>query len=472
MSLNKITAQFFSLLLIFIGSGHHAVAQGKGDTPSKPNIVLIITDQQTAQAMSNAGNNDLSTPSMDKLAARGTRFTQAYCPQPLCGPSRSSMLTGQLPNQLGASINLPEKSGYWNQDVQMLGKIFKEDGYNTGYIGKWHLPVPVVEKDFHGFDFITNTVERDWQDASIPADCNDFLKQQAKQQGDKPFLMVASFINPHDICEWARDYPLRMELLNEPPTPDQCPEIPDNYEIPEGEPDILRQLQKRSWNTYPTTDWNKDRWRQYRWAYYRLIEKVDLHIGRVLHALEKNKLADNTIIVFLSDHGDGAGSHRWNQKQVLYQESVNVPLIVSDPWNTGAKVNSKQLVNLGLDLIPTLCDYAGIQVPSHLTGESFKKYVSNANNFNADKITVLETEFSQGPNSYDIKGRALITGSLKYIVYSKGDKREQLFDLESDPGEMNDLTLNKSFDGEVKTMRSRLKDWCKAYQDDFVSFID
>lgn len=433
----------------------------------RPNIVLILTDQQTANAMSCAGNTDLRTPSMDYLANNGTRFKRAYCPTPLCGPSRSSMLTGKLPHEVNVTINLPEKHGYWSDDVKIMGKLFKEGGYDTGYIGKWHLPVPVEETEFHGFDFMTNTERRDWQDASIPADCNDFLTQERKQ----PFLMVASFINPHDICEWARNQALRMEPIGQAPAPEDCPALPDNYEIPDGEPAIVREQQKRSWKTYPTMDWNKDQWRQYRWAYNRLVEHVDRYVGYVINALAKNKALDNTVIVFASDHGDGNGGHRWNQKQVLYQEVVNVPFIVCDQRNKKAAVNADQLVNVGLDLIPTLCAYAGINVPSELAGESQRPFAEKATSFNDDKVTVIETEFAKGIESFGITGRAVLKGDWKYIVYSEGEKREQLFNLKEDPGEMNDLVQSKMYRKTVKTMKRHLEDWCRKHHDPFMKLI-
>ncbi|MBI9065370.1 MAG: sulfatase-like hydrolase/transferase [Marinilabiliaceae bacterium] len=439
----------------------------KGEKGERPNIVLILTDQQTVNAMSCAGNTDLRTPSMDYLADRGTRFKKAYCTSPLCGPSRSSMLTGQLPHALKATINLPEKHGYWKPDVKIMGKIFKEGGYDTGYVGKWHLPVPVEETEFHGFDYITNTLRRDWQDASIPSDCNDFLKQKR----ENPFLMVASFINPHDICEWARNEALRMEPIGQTPAPEACPSIPDNYAIPNGEPSILRQQQKRSLKTYPTMDWDKDQWRQYRWAYNRLVEHVDRYVGYVINALAKNKMLDNTVIIFTSDHGDGNGSHRWNQKQVLYQEVVNVPFIVCDPRQELSGVNSQQIVNVGLDLIPTMCQYAGIKVPGELTGEGQMPYVQDAGKSADNKVTVIETEFANGIQSFGITGRAVLTGDWKYIVYSEGEKREQLFNLKTDPGEMNDLMLSGKYESTVKEMKKHLEKWCRKHQDAFGELI-
>ncbi|WP_430817503.1 sulfatase family protein [Carboxylicivirga sp. RSCT41] len=432
----------------------------------RPNIVVIMTDQQTANAMSCAGNTDLETPAMDLLAANGTRFTKAYCPQPLCGPSRSSMLTGQYPHQLDASINLREKSGYWNdKNVDLMGKVFLDNGYSTGYIGKWHLPISIHDIDKHGFELITNTKERDWQDASIPADCYEFIK---KQSDDKPFLMVASFINPHDICEWARKQSLRMEPIADAPAPTDCPEVPANYDIPEGQPDILDHVQSLSWKTYPTNGWGKDKWRQYRWAYYQLVERVDTYVGNVIHTLDKLKVLDNTVIIFLSDHGDGVGSHQWNQKQVLYQESVNVPFIVADFRDGQHGTNTKQLVNIGLDLIPTMCDYAGIEQAQTMKGQSQKDYTSDPDLCDDEKVLVLETTFANGINTSGVSGRCIIKGDWKYIIYNKGEKRDQLFNLADDPGEMNDMTDDKSARKIKKELVSLLKEWSEKTNDKLV----
>ncbi|TKG96881.1 DUF4976 domain-containing protein [Puteibacter caeruleilacunae] len=424
------------------------------ESSEQPNILFIMTDQQMATAMSHRGNKWLKTPNMDRLAEKGTTFTKAYCPQPLCGPCRSSMLTGKYPHEMKATVNLPEKDGYWGRDVKVMGKIMKKAGYDTGYVGKWHLPIPVSDIDLHGFDFITNTKRRDWQDASIPADCGDFLKKKRKQ----PFFLVASFINPHDICEFARGQKLRMDEIETPPPYDQCPPLPDNLEIPEGEPSFVREMHLKSPKQYPTVGWKDEKWRHYSWAYYRLVEKVDHYVGLVLESLERNGYLDNTIIVFTSDHGDGNGSHRLNQKQILYEEATNVPFIISHLTKGKARVNDTSLVNTGLDLIPTFCDYAGGKQPSELKGMS-AQYGVKGTSLNERKYLFMETEFAENAKSFGITGRAVRGDRYKYIVYSKGDNREQLFDLYNDPGEMNDLSDNPDYAEKKAELIVALKQW-------------
>lgn len=423
-------------------------------------MLIIMTDQQTASAMSAAGNPYLKTPNMDWLASRGVRFTRAYCAQPLCTPSRISMLTGRMPHETGFTVNAApgqQLSDQW----QMIGKAVRNAGYQTGYIGKWHIPIKVSDKEKHGFDYIENTWRGDWKDAAIPAYSAFFLKQNK----NKPFFLVTSFENPHDICEWARGDTLRMDELQDAPPADQCPPLPSNYAIPKNEPDIIRE-QQIDFNTYPTVDWSDDQWRQYRWAYYRLVEKVDHYIGRVIESLRRNDLLDNTVIIFTSDHGDGAAAHKWNQKQVLYEESVSIPFIISQEGKIAVR-SSDMLVNSGLDIFPTVCDLTGAAVPPGLTGQSLKSAAFDQDENKKRDFLVLETEFALNDRTMGIKGRTVITDQYKYIIYDKGRLKEQLFDLKSDPGEMNNLVFDKKYKIKLAQLRTQLSEWCKASGDDF-----
>ncbi|MBC9797754.1 sulfatase-like hydrolase/transferase [Sinomicrobium sp. FJxs] len=432
-------------------------AQQDGD---RPNILFIMTDQQTAAAMEVAGNSYLKTPNMNWLADHGVRFSRAYCPQPLCTPSRVSMFTGRMPHKTGVTINAgpgQELPARW----EMLGKIVQKAGYKTGYVGKWHMPVNIANKEHHGFDYIENTTRSDWKDASIPSYAARFLKANK----DRPFFLVTSFENPHDICEWARGEKLRSDELKNAPAPGECPPLPPNYAIPDHEPDIIR-AQQVDFKTYPTVGWPEDRWRQYRWAYYRLVEKVDYYIGRVLESLRRNKLFDNTVIIFTSDHGDGNAAHQWNQKQVLYEESVRVPFIIAGPGvrrNTTADL----LVNTGLDIFPTVCDFTGAQLPAGLRGISLRPGAVRDNTGISRSFTVSETEFALNDKSMGIRGRAIITGKYKYIVYDKGELKEQLFDLAGDPGEMNNLVFSEKHKKILSELRKQLTRWCEETGDEF-----
>ena len=442
--------------LIFVGLTCQA------QTVNKPNILIIMTDQQTADAMSIAGNADLKTPAMDKLAKNGIRFTKAYCAQPLCTPSRSAIFSGKMPFETGFTGNAPERDGQWPDSLMMMGKIFKNGGYQTGYVGKWHLPVPTEKVVQHGFDYLENTNFLDYNDAATPSFCARFIKENK----EKPFLLVASFLNPHDICEWARGESLKMDILENAPAPERCPQLPANWKVPDNEPDILRDQQKTvGLRTYPSVGWTGDQWRQYRWAYNRLVEKVDGYIEMLLGSLEKYGVAKNTIIIFTADHGDGYAGHSWNQKQILYEESAKVPFIISKMGDWQPRTDEMLVCN-GTDIIPTICGFAGVAKPSYLKGADISQKITNPEKNLRDTL-VIETDFADNEVLLGISGRAVITKDFKYITYSKGMIKEQLFDLTIDPGEIKNLAVNQSYQKKLLSMRKYLKNWCKKNNDKF-----
>ena len=249
-----------------------SLRQGSGaQADSSPNILFVFTDQQSADMMSCAGNGDLVTPAMDALAKRGTRFERAYCAQPLCVPSRGAMSTGLYPHEYGVPFNFH----HWEQQAQdgidWVGKLIGDAGYDTAYYGKWHQPIDDQRTDVHGWSDVQYALDPD-----LPALCDTFLTTPR----EKPFFLTVSFVNPHDICEWARGTGGKQCNRPEPPTPADCPELPVNFEPAEGEPDILRQVQAMHPKAYPTGDWDKAAWRQFRWAYARLTEEVDRQLGQ------------------------------------------------------------------------------------------------------------------------------------------------------------------------------------------------
>ncbi|MCD2425081.1 sulfatase-like hydrolase/transferase [Niabella pedocola] len=428
---------------------------------ARPNILIIMTDQQTADAMSNAGNKDLHTPAMDRLAANGVRFTRAYCAQPLCTPSRSSIFSGKMPFETGFIGNAPEKDGQWPDSLLMMGKIFKNGGYKTGYVGKWHLPVPAGKISQHGFEFIENTRFQDFNDAATPSFCARFIKENK----DQPFLLVASFLNPHDINEWARKEALKMDVLAAAPPPAECPQLPANWAIPDNEPKIVREQQSSNVRTYPTVNWTKDQWRQYRWAYNRLVEKVDKYIEMLLASLKKYGVEKNTIIIFTADHGDGYAAHSWSQKQILYEESAQVPFIISKLGSWQPKTDASLVCN-GTDIIPTICGLTGVPLPAGLKGADISRRLSNPSVSLRDTL-VIETDFADNEVLLGISGRAVITKDFKYIVYNKGQIREQLFNLGKDPGEMDNLAVKPQYKKQLQQMNRYLKTWCKMNGDVF-----
>ena len=337
-----------------------------------------------------------------------------------------------------------------------LGNVMKAAGYDCAYGGKWHAHEAAMAPG-NGFEKIA-----DFGDIGLAEKCIDYLSQP--RDNGQPFFLVASFDNPHNICEWARNQP--PPYGNVPiPTSAELPELPVNFSKATSFPQALRIEQNASKRIYPTAQYTENDWRQYRYTYYRLIEKVDQEIGKILDAVDDLGLSDNTIIIFTSDHGDGNASHHWNQKIALFQESIRVPFIVTYKGIERPKNRvSDRLVSNGLDLYPTILDFAGISIPRELWGKSLKPVLEGVKRKEEGDFLVVETKF-EGKHAYGTMGRALIDKKYKYVLYSWGKNREQFFDLEKDPHEMQNLVGSATRVEKLDEYRQKLLNWCRETKD-------
>ena len=419
--------------------------QAKG----KPNIILIMTDQQTASAMSCMGNTDLHTPAMDRLAAAGVLFTNAYCTAPLSGPSRAAMFTGLTPESIGLDKNkVPLPDSLHNVT---LGSLVSQEGYECAYAGKWHVHTPSMPDGEFGF-----TTLHPHEDRGLAEACVRYLEQPHK----RPFFLVASFDNPHNICEYAREQDLPYGNLPELPA-DEWPGLPANFAQSPFDADVISWERSMNYNIYPTRNYTPQQWRRYRSAYFRLVEKVDAEIGKIVDAIEQEGLMENSVIIFTSDHGDGAGAHQWNQKSALYEEVVNVPLIVVLPGKEKAGARLPQLVSNGVDLFATICRWTGARMPQGRTGVSFKEIAEAGHAAQAhQEHIVIETLFNAGIT----RGWAVRTAQYKYVVYDRGSYREQLFDMERDRGETRNLALESRYAEVLQQHRRLLQQWQQTHR--------
>ena len=432
----------------------------------RPNILLIMTDQQAVDAMSwKLGKEYLNTPVMDEIASRGTVFTSAYSANPLCVPCRTSIFTGLYPHQTKVQSNSDINEPLAGKVVN-IGSIFKDAGYDTGYVGKWHLAFPAKQQETHGFMFMRD-IKNVGADNDIPAGAEEFFKIKR----EKPFLLVTSFVNPHNICEWARGGELPDGEIGEVPAPELCPPRVHNYESMEDEPD-LNKLMKKSFQSnrlFPVGNFDENKWRQYRWAYYRMIEKVDALIGKVIQALRNSGEYDNTVIVFTSDHGDMQGAHGWNQKTVFFEESTRVPFIICEPGQK-TQYSKDMLVNTGIDILPTLCGYAGISIPDKYPGCNLKDKPKDR------EYIVVQNKMVQGEPIDGYKpepsGRMVRSKKYKYCVYDIGKNNEILIDIENDPGEMKNLANKKEYKEILEQHRRYLEQWQKQYNDTFKGIMN
>jgi arylsulfatase A-like enzyme len=411
----------------------------------QPNIIYIMTDQQTAEAMSCVDSTYVSTPNIDKLAKDGIRFTNAYCAAPLSGPSRFAMFTGVAPGAEGMLKNNVPFSEQLKEKT--LGNLVSAAGYLSAYAGKWHLPEASLPAGEKSFGFISL---HDHNDYGLAESCIRFLKQKH----DKPFFLVVSFDNPHNICEYARNQVLPFAEIKEPDLED-CPNLPANFSPAPYEAEIIRLEQQVHFPTYPVIDYTRDDWRRYLNAYYRLVETVDNEIGKIIDALVELGLYEDALIIFSSDHGDGVAANKWNQKSALFEEIVNIPFIVKAPDAFSGNVKRPELINAGLDLLPTICDYAAAEIPAHCTGKSIRRLVEQENSEEIHSFVVTETMFDKSTT----RGWMVRTPHYKYVLYDKGKYREQLFDMQADRRERINLAVEKKQSGLLNRHREILNQW-------------
>lgn len=418
----------------------------------KPNIILILIDQLSATMLSCTGNKFVSTPNLDFLSKSGTRFERAYCTNPVCLPSRFSLLTGRMASEIGVShndfVNIDPISSHIKKNG--LGWLIKRAGYETVYGGKVHLPKMDI-RDI-GFEYITNDERED-----LAKTCAKYIKN-ISSKNPKPFLMVASFINPHDICYMAiRDFKetqestynyfknakLELETLDKAlKIPDaiseeeffdtHCPPLPINHMPQKDEPFAISfLLNERLFRKKTRELYTNKNWRMHRWAYARLTELVDKQIGIILSAIKESKLIENTVVIVTSDHGDMDSAHKLEHKTFFYNEACKIPLIISYKGKVKEDIVDKtHLISNGLDILPTICEYAGAAIPKDLKGISFKSFAENKTSKRLREYIPLENQI----------GKMIITNDFKYIVYNEGENKEQLYNVHINPYEMeNDL---------------------------------
>jgi arylsulfatase A-like enzyme len=283
--------------------------------------------------------------------------------------------------------------------------------------------------------------------------------------------LTVSFLNPHNVCQLARGQELPDGPIGKPPgLLNELPSLPDNFDVPENEPTAIREVQASSNSHYPTKDWDELKWRQYLWGYYRLVEKVDAEIATVIDALDKCGQRDNTVVIFVSDHGEGVAMHHWNQKQILYEQSVRVPFFISWRGKTKPRVTD-MLASVSLDIPTTILSFAGAKKPESMRGMSLKEFALGGTVAKERDFVVAETMFAKGDRSLGLVGRMIRTKKYKYCVYDVGQQREQLFDMDADPGEMKNLVVDASFSDEVNRHRVMITDWARQTSDSDFPYV-
>ena len=414
---------------------HESQAAKTNSTPQadkKPNILFIIADQLGFDAVSAHGCPDVHTPNIDRLVRRGVSFTESHSTNPVCSPARSSLFTGRMPTETGVI----ENNLFIFPALPTMGQWLQNGGYETVYSGKWHIPYGFPHS-IDGFNVLPSGNETgDLTDPVTSRSCASYLKNR---KSDRPFLLVASLIQPHDTCGFSSGMTVPHELQF-PQLKDHLPSLPPNHKIV---PKAPQKLAQTSWPFF-----SEDQWRYYLYLYYRQVEMVDADIGRILDALEDSGQAKNTIIIFTSDHGDGRGRHMHVQKWFPYDEAVKVPLVVSCPGRVPEGLRDTTHLVSGIDILSTMCDYAGIDAPPETPGKSIRPLVEQKSVPWRDSLLI----------EVQITGRVIRTDRFKYVSY-KGDPIEQLFDMKNDPWETKNLYQDSQYASVMQDHRKLLKEW-------------
>ncbi|MDV7139078.1 sulfatase [Maribacter sp. TH_r10] len=399
----------------------------------KPNIVYILTDQWRSSAFGYAGNPDVKTPNLDAFEKTAVNFTNAVSVLPVCTPHRASLLTGKFPTTTGMFVN----DLYLPSEELTMAEIYKAEGYNTAYWGKWHLDghgrsayIPKERRqgfeywkalecshDYNKMPYYDNddTELKCWGEYSpfaIVEDANQYLAKHAKDAA--PFLAVLSIATPHFPHHTA---PQKYK--------DMYP--PDSLTL---NPNVTKKFEKRS--------------REELQGYYAHATATDEAIGLLLKQIDSLNLSDNTIIVFSADHGEMMGAHdvRPFQKQLAWDESVRVPFLIKCP---GINKQKGSLVNAPIntpDILPSLLSLSNIKIPEGIEGEDLSELMKNPDP-NADRAALV---MNVAPFAGSYKNPPYRAIRTKQYTYSKTpDGPNMFFDNISDPYQQNNLLGKPKF---------------------------
>ncbi|MFV0606763.1 MAG: sulfatase [Niabella sp.] len=465
----------FCILLCLLAYNASAHAQKK----QRPNVLFIISDDLTATSISSYGNSATHTPHIDRLASEGIQFTKSYCQYPVCGPSRASMLFGYYPSAtqtygyISGRANVGNNRKSWPQ-------LFKDNGYYTARVSKiYHMAIPAdIEKGTDGTDDEASWTERfnsqgeEWKSEGaaelvqnnpygkierrggnvmtiVKSEGGDMAQADGKTaqkaieliktHKNQPFFLAVGLVRPHVPFvapkEYFTNYPYNQ--ATRPPQVtndwDDIPEMGINYVTSVNAQMSAEQEQKAIA------------------AYYSCVSFVDAQVGKILKALKDEGLEDNTIVIFTSDHGFHLGEHRFWMKVSLMEESVRVPMIIKVPGKQPAVCNS--LVEL-LDLYPTVAELAGLKPSPAIQGKSLVPIFKNP-----------QTEVRDEAFSVSLNGNAFLIRTHKWaFIQYKEDATGgiQLFDMEYDEKQFNNLAQNPAYKTVVESFQTKLKEKLKT----------
>lgn len=446
--------------------------------PAKhPNLVYVFADQLRTCSCGYAGDELAHTPNIDKLAQRGVNFENAISSTPVCAPYRASLMTGKYQSSTGMVINELRLS----PDHECFGHVLTKAGYDTAYIGKWHMwanewgnhnlprnafipPGPYrlgFDGEWQAYNFshfyynspyyndIPKVEHYKQYEPNAQTDLAiDYMRKNSK--GDKPFALFMSWGPPHPPWGWDNVPPEFAEMFKGKQFP-----LRENYQ---SEPTTCGDM----WQT-PPPGYN-ERVQQFMQAYYAQTADIDQNVGRLMDELDKLGLAEDTIFVFTSDHGEMFGSHGYREKLIFYEEAARIPFLVQ--WKGHIPEGSKTDACLDTpDIMATLLTMMNLPVPKACEGENLSQIALGKGGSEPD-AAFLQGMGNTAAWADGTEWRAMRDKQHTFAIYRR-DGKELLFDNLADPYQKKNLAEGKSNEAKVAHYRERLKKWMKAQNDTF-----
>jgi arylsulfatase A-like enzyme len=464
------------------------------DPEMKQNIIFIMADDHGRQAISSYGSKTIETPNIDRLAEKGTRFTNAFANNSICAPSRASLLTGKY-NHLCGVRRLQE---VFDGAQQTFPKLLQQAGYQTAIIGKWHLvsqPTGFEHYDMmlgHGrfYDCPLNRIGTPWGESGeagatvregylTDVITDESLAWLDQRDDEKPFCLMIHHKaphSPHDPAPRHKDC-FKDTIFPEPET------LLDDYLGRAPEPvanDIawshLTQINEEGYKhlrAQLTGDRNHDTrlmYQEYIRNYLRLVLSLDENVGRVLDYVEENDLEDNTVIMYTSDNGFFNGEHGFYNKMWMYEDGFSIPLIIRKPGDSTAHTEER-IVSM-LDVAPTILDIAGVDIPDDIQGTSMKPILERRSCEWRDATYYHYYGVNRKPVAqnfiafHEIIGVRTATEKMIFYPTWKNGPFWEFFDLDADPLEMNNLIDDPNSVDRIAKFKERLFSLAQEFEDD------
>ena len=456
-----------------------AIACATGDNVDagadpRPNIVFLLSDDQSYGTMGHDGEPWMRTPGMDRLAAEGARFTRAFVTTSLCSPSRASFLSGRWARNHGVLDNKTELPSNLPTFASELGAA----GYDTAYVGKWHMG---QQQEYPGFNFYASYLGQgryhdgvfnlngvaEKTEGWVDDVATDYALEFLREKRDAPFLLFVGFKSPHGPHNKLGPAKRLLGLYEDatlapPPNVAALPPYPDTRAL---EKLVAKGVRKRPYGV--PEDWvgllGKPRkarhpkegvnWlNPHRRAYHQLIAGVDENVVRILDLMDELGLTENTIVVYASDNGFCNGAHGIWPKRAAYEESIRVPLLVRYPPLIRPGTSVDRLA-LNVDLAPTLLELAGVEAPDAMQGRSLVPLLEGRD---AEWRTSFVYEYFYEPPFYTPTLYALRTEAWKLVEYPGYPGWTELFHLAEDPHETANVAGSEEHAATLAALRAEL----------------